>query len=308
MKSPLFIDGIDTLETYKVRVTDKGYNTLVQFPSLKKVESVDWPEDDGVEPDLLAPVLAAKDSIAITFVCSDLTKYDAFLDLLYDGAYHTFFFMEIGVTAVLRLDTPSEYQRGRRMEIFTLNFCFDASFTSGMVPYEGINWPLTMNGETMYFNEQMLIFFVYERGLEPHRTISFPLTGMLIDGADVNTYTMRPIENYVGELGKAAPVKKNLIIESQFTAGRSYPDTAVVKGAKDVTLPFLMMADMPTTFWRQYLRLLTDLTSPGHKTLTYGGKTHKFYYKSQQVREFSRLRGNAIWCKFNLTLCFFEGD
>lgn len=309
MREPLLIDDVDILATYAVQVVGGGYNGLVQFPQLKKVDCVDWPEEDGVEPDLISPVLAAKDSVTINFVCKDLSKYDAFLALLYDGAHHEFNFKEIGVTAVLRLDSPgAQIRRGTSMETFTLNFAFDASFTSGMVPYEGLNWPLTMAGEKMYFNEELLLFFVYEPGLNPFRVITVPSYGVSIGSKDICEYGMRPLDGFEGELFKAAPIKKNVVVESQYTAGRSYPDTNVVRGAKDVTLPFLMMTDCPTSFWNAYLQLLADLTSAGYKTLTFGGVTRKFYYKSQQVLEFAKVRGNAMWCKFNLTLCFFEGD
>ena len=40
----------------------------------------------------------------------------------------------------------------------------------------------------------------------------------------------------------------------------------------------------------------------------YGGKTIKFFYKSQTVNEFSVAYDNSVWCEFTLNVCFYEGD
>ena len=309
MREPLIIDNVDVLATYRVRVTQRGYNTLVQYPTFKAVNVIDWPEEDGVEPDLINPVLAAKDGVTISFTCLDApAHFDSFIAFLTATSYREYFFKEIGVTARLRLVSYTPVKKGIRLQNFNLTFAFDDSFLEGYEPYEGIDWPLTCNGETFYFNGEMMVFFVYEPGLEPHRHMRHPATGLLLDGEDLSQFGVRLLSGYKAEIEKPAPVKSNVIIESAYETGRRYPDTTVVRGAKDVTLPLLMTADMPTDFWSQYLRLLSVLSDSGYHTLSMNGVSHKFYYKNQQVKEFEKVAGNAMWCKFNLTLCFYEGD
>ena len=43
------IDGIDAYERFGVFISDAGLVSLLQYPPLKKVDSNDWPEEDGEE-------------------------------------------------------------------------------------------------------------------------------------------------------------------------------------------------------------------------------------------------------------------
>jgi hypothetical protein len=55
MKRNLYIDGVDTYAQYGVSVIHSSggsYRDLVCYPSLKKVQSNDWPEENRVDVDL----------------------------------------------------------------------------------------------------------------------------------------------------------------------------------------------------------------------------------------------------------------
>lgn len=54
------IDGIDAYERFGVFISDAGLVSLLQYPPLKKVDSNDWPEEDGEEFDLSEPTLDTK--------------------------------------------------------------------------------------------------------------------------------------------------------------------------------------------------------------------------------------------------------
>ena len=60
MVGKLFIDGLDAFSEYGIFVEQYGYKALVQMPSFKKLSSTEWPEYDGEEVDLSAPLLDSK--------------------------------------------------------------------------------------------------------------------------------------------------------------------------------------------------------------------------------------------------------
>ena len=57
MTGRLFIDDNDAYTDYGVYVEDNGLCGLIQFPAFKTPDSTDWPDEDGEEYDLTAPLL-----------------------------------------------------------------------------------------------------------------------------------------------------------------------------------------------------------------------------------------------------------
>ena len=53
----LFIDGRDAMLEYGIFVEKGGYKGVVQMPSFKTLDTTEWEEFDGIEVDLLSPVL-----------------------------------------------------------------------------------------------------------------------------------------------------------------------------------------------------------------------------------------------------------
>ena len=79
MKNLLFIDGRDAYVEYGIFVEQYGYKQLIQFPSFKKLESTDWPEEDGIEVDLTATKLDTR-RLQIQFCISNVRYAEDLFD------------------------------------------------------------------------------------------------------------------------------------------------------------------------------------------------------------------------------------
>lgn len=305
----LFIDGVSAWSAYGLGVLKGGHVGIVQWPSLKTPDYIDWPEEHGIEPDLLNPCLDTKKSIRLDLFCKNAPAcVDSLMAVLHGSAYHNFYFKEIGVAVPLRFVEVVNRKRVDSLETFTVNMACDESYLTQMQPNLGEAVYLTFNGDRLVFNEKLLLFHVFDEGHESHNTFSVPALGLLIDGVDISRYWAMPLEGTREAITTAAPLKDNLIISSKQMPGQHYPDTVAVKGFRQVDIPILMRAVHPPQFWENYIAFLTMLVQPGHRTLTFGGKNYKFYYSSQSVRDFIKLPGNEIWCQFDLSVIFFEGD
>ena len=75
MTGEFFIDNTNIFTAFGVCVKEGGYDELLAFPALVEPDKNVWPEEDGIEVDLSAPVLSGKE-LAISFVivktCSDI--------------------------------------------------------------------------------------------------------------------------------------------------------------------------------------------------------------------------------------------
>ena len=87
MTGAFYIDGIDIYTRYGVVIADGGYNDLLCFPAMKDPEYNDWPEEDGIEVDLDAPMLEAKE-VVISFDC-DRPDAGNFIYMISQPGYHT---------------------------------------------------------------------------------------------------------------------------------------------------------------------------------------------------------------------------
>ena len=97
MKNSLFIDGRDAFLEYGVFVEQQGFRQLIQFATFKKVDTTDWPEEDGIEADLTNPQLDTR-TLQIQFCITDIRYAENLFDKLTVGAYHAFEFREIKKT------------------------------------------------------------------------------------------------------------------------------------------------------------------------------------------------------------------
>ena len=70
MKDNCYIDNVSTCNQFGVWVTRGGYSDLLAFPAMREPDYTDWPEHDGIEVDLSAPILEEK-TVDITFFAAD---------------------------------------------------------------------------------------------------------------------------------------------------------------------------------------------------------------------------------------------
>ena len=272
MKGRLYIDGFDAYTVYGVYITEGGYNELVAMPALKTVETNDWQEEDGVEADLLSPVLNTKD-VQIKFAITEsYGRYFSLIELLSDGSYHTFNVSYIGRVFKLRLVSVQVTERVSDFALMTLKFADD-------FPLDG---------------------YTYEA---PVRTIAND-DSYTLDGLPFSEYGVRLLHGTMSEITKTPDVKTNMLRNIKTLSGAIYdPDTVIYK-SKEVKLYCLMTAYDLSTLWKNWDALLHDLTKPNERTLWVGALEQEFYlyYKSCQVINF--FVDGKIWLQFALTVVF----
>lgn len=266
------IDGIDAYEQFGIFIADTGLVGLLQYPALKKVDSNDWPEEDGEEFDLSEPTLDTK-TLQIKFASHKANRVGAFIEKISDKSYHDFEIPAIKQMFRLRLTDQQSLVLYSRGETFTLQFADD-------YPLRGYTY------------------------LAPQSTMN-RVCGYEIDGVDLGQYGVSILEGSLAEVEKSPAVKQNLMQNLQRESGAIYDGEFVVFKAKDVKLKCALRATTAEEFWRNYKALLFDLTRAEERQL-YVDKTgyeYPCYYKSCTTSKFLPMRGR-IWWVFDLTLVF----
>lgn len=280
MTNNLYIGGKDAYSEYGVFITEGGYDGLVAFPSLKTIDSNDWAEEDGIEPDLSSPVLDTREmDIKFAYHGSD-ANMGAFIELLSDMAYHTFDFREIDKSYKLRLVSQSKLSYIRTLGLFTLRFADD-------FPLDG---------------------YTYE---EPVSSLNIS-DGYELDDRDFSEYGIRVLEGSEAEIQKSPAVKKNLLQNIASRSGAIYDGEYVTFQTKEVKLSCLMRAATLQEFWRNYHAFLYDLTRPDERRLYVNATGYEYpcHYKSCSVEKF--FPKDKIWFQFSVVLVFtsfrIDGD
>lgn len=272
MTDRIYIDGQDGFATFGVFVVEGGYDDLVAFPPLKPVESNDWHEEDGIEADLSAPVLDTREFAMKFGFTGDTHLFNEFIELLSDGAYHEFYFKEIGRTYRLRMVSAPALQTVQTLGLATIQFADD-------FPLDG---------------------YVYA---EPESTIQ-SYYDYELDGRPLTDYGARVLAGTLDEVIKSPAVKQNLLRNIATLSGAMYDGEMVTFSTKDVKVNLLMRADTLDELWRNYDALLYDLVRPGERLLYVArtGYEYPCYYKSAVVSEF--YADGRPWLKFSVTLVF----
>lgn len=272
MTGKIYIDGKDAYLNYGIFITTGGYKEVSCFPPMKAVQSIDWGEDDGVEPDLTDPKLDTKE-VSITFAAHRAMLVGAFFELISDRAYHTFDLRAMGRVYKLRLVSETALVAKPNLQTFTLRFANDFPFSDGysyLSPQSGL---------------------VVESGYE-------------LDGRSFADYGVVILQGSDAEILKSPAVKLNILQNVSSRHGATYDGEVVKFKSKEVKLSCLMRARTLTEFWRNYNALLFDLVRPDERTLYVDntGYDYPCYYKSSNVTEFCPL--GKIWFKFDITLVF----
>lgn len=285
MNGKLLIDGIDAYTSLGICITKGSYNSLVAFPTLKELDTNDWPEEDGQEFDLSNPALDTSE-ISIELAFGGDLGFGKLIAILSDMVYHDFQFNEIGRTYRLRLSSQNSYERYRGIEIAKFTFSND-------FPREAD--------------------YVYQ---EPVNTLPIP-KGYEIDDRDLSDYGVVVLKGSNAEILKTPAVKKNLLQSFKRQDGAIYDGHLVKFQTKEVNLKCLMRAPDMETFWRNRDALLYDLTKLSAKTDNEGYEysdaerifycenffeSYPCYYKSCQTNTF--MPNNGVWWEFTLKLVF----
>lgn len=290
-----YIDGRDAYGEYRVLLLEGSVESLLAYPSLKKTDSTDWPEEDGEEVDLTAPRLDTR-NVTLKFLSHDAGgrdgRFGGFVALLSDMAYHDFRFPAFGDRAYrLRLTAQNAMERWRRRaDVFTLQFADDFPPCCG----EG-----------------------YRRA-EPESTVA-EYRDYEMDGRPLTYYGVRVLEGSLAEVLKSPAVKSGLTVKADGVNGVTYDGGTVRFKTKDVKLDCLMRAADFTEFWKSYETFLYDLARPDGEVVWTGGDVgmpgartlhadatgmdYPCHYKSCSSKEFAVMPGK-IWWRFTLTLVF----
>lgn len=269
------MDGYDVYKQFGMYVVEGGYNELVAMPPLKTVTSNDWQEEDGIEADLSAPVLNTREvSIKFAIVGLYSSLFD-FLDILSDGAYHTFSCSEIGRTYRLRLTQQPNLKAIKLLGTATLKFSDD-------FPLDGYTYQAPYSRSVIYSGEYTF------------------------DGLPFTSYGVRLLKGSYDEIVRSAAVKLNLLRNIGTQTGATYDAKQVTYKSKDVKLSCLMRADDLDELWRNYDAFLYDLIRPNEHTLWVDELEREFlfHYKSCQVTKFCPT--DRIWLAFTLTVTFTQ--
>lgn len=272
MKNKLLIDGRDAFVEYGIFVEQRGFKQLIQFPAFKKIDTTDWPEEDGVEPDLIDPKLDTR-TLQIQFCITNVRYAEDLFDELSIGAYHTFQFNEIKKTYKLRMTQNDAFSSFVKLGKMTLTFADD--------------FPEVPTG-THYALDKTDI-----------RQIGFE-----IDGIDFSQFGAYVLTGSSDSIRKAANTKDNLKISTKDKAGVLYDASAVNFKTKDITLKLLIDAPDITEFWKRYNGLFAVILQPESRTFYYNelGNDYDCYYKSMSVSKFDILRSGKVWCEFQVVL------
>lgn len=268
----LYIDGNDVFLQYGIYVIEGGWNELIAFPPLKSIDSNNWQEEDGIEPDLSAPVLDTKE-VQVKFAISGLfSRYFDFVNMLSDGAYHTFECAAIKRSYTLRLTSHPNLEAAKALGFATFKFAND-------YPMQDYDYQLPISSVPTYDDYS-------------------------IDGKLFTEYGCRILQGTMSEVMKTASVKQNLLRNLKTKAGASYDGRNVTYSSKDVKVTILMRAQTLDELWRNYDALLFDLIRPGERLLWVNDIEEEFpcYYKNSSVTDF--FPTGKIWLQFTITLTF----
>lgn len=276
MKGMLYIDGTDAYVAYGVFLSEGAYDGLVCFPALKSVAYNDWHEQNGIDPDLSAPVLDAKSITLDMYFTGSASRYNAFIAAISDGAYHSFQFAGIGLTKSFRIVS-----------------CGGLNTIGGLTSFS-----ITLS------DDEPMKDYVYAA---PASDISAK-GDYLIDGTDVAAYGVRMLQGTLDSVTEAPAVKENLKRNSTVSAGVYYDGEKVTFKSRTAQLRCFMRAKSLTEFWQNRNALLYNLTQPNGRTLkvTELGAEIPFYYKSCSVDSFHP-DASKVWFEFTLNVEFYKG-
>lgn len=279
-----YIDGKEARETYGASLLEGSYAELLCPPPLKKVESNDWAEYDGIEPDLSSPVLDSREVKLPVYIRGGESAANAFIKALsFDpqpgevstltSAYHLFNVPDLGRTWKLRLKSVDvdEYWPGGNLSL-SLTLVDD-------FPLDGYEY------------------------LEPQSDLK-PDESCMIGGRPFSDYGIKLTEGGIKEALLLRDVKEAMLRDISVVTGAIYDSKKAVRYKdRTIELPCLMTAPTVALWHRNMDALLYDLTRPGLKVLKIKGVQEQWdvYYDSTEM-EYFMADILPVSCSFDIKL------
>ena len=293
----LYINGVDISAQYGMVLLQDSYKDLVQYPSLKKIETISWAERNGIDVDLCSPKLDTK-GITLKFAIHDRnsTLVDDFMCFLSGSytliegkpnySYHKFEFRELGQSYILRVEEQGGLKLYDNLGFFDLKLVDD-------FPQRDYIYSPPKDSTNLSQGYELTYDYILENELYTETN-------------DLADYGVMILDGTLDSIRKMPKIKHNLLRNIDTMSGALYDGGAAVRyEAKDVQLHCFMRTASVGEFCHNYNALLHDLTRPNPRTLYVDstGDEYPCYYKSGGVVEFEIIRGE-VWCKFDVTLCF----
>ena len=290
MVGKLFIDGNDAYDEYGVFVEQYGYKELIQMPSFKSITTTEWDEYDGEEPDLLNPMLDSK-TFGIQFCLTDIYGAGDLYELIADGAYHIFNFVELGKSYKLRLVSNPSRSSFVKVGKVTINFADD--------------FPPYVPDDSADFEPDEYNHALVETPFTAAPS-GFKQQGYMLDDIDFSLFGIYLLEGTDDNVQKAPNVRENLSVNAKDLPGLEYDDEKVLYRAKDASLKLGIHATDIADFWQRWYSFFAVLLKPELRSFYNDTTLEDFecYYKSNGVTKFDILANGRVWCEFTVTLRF----
>lgn len=269
------IDSTNLLQRFGAFVTKGGWNETLEWPQFKAIRANDWHEEDGIEADLTAPQMAAR-QFNIGMAVNDRQKYKDLLQFLTEK--------------VSRDWSDPSLPREFRLRWVDVS---DLKYTDGLYLFN------------LKVAEDLPI--IAERQPQPPQGMT--QQAWRIDGNSFSDYGAKILQGAEQSLWNVPNVKKNLAVSVSNDRGTTYDNEGRVSVVhREVTLPLLWTDSDKQRLWNNYDALLYTLTKAGeHKLIS---PTHSralpCYYKSLQVEHFF-YDPERIWLQATLTLVLTDG-
>lgn len=274
MTGRLYIDGHDAYTEFGMYIEAGGWNELLSMPPLKTLRYNDWHEEDGIEPDLAAPVLDSRE-LTVRFACNDTyNRFVGFRELIADGAYHIF-------------NSPA-IQRAFRLRYLSENYSEENGLLKISIRFAD-DFPIGTDWRNYRYQTP---------------SSDMPRQyGYKLDDWYFSDFGIRVLSGTLQSVKKYPNAKLNLVRNITTQSGADYDAQTVTFASKDITINCLMTSPLISGLWRNYDSFLYNLILPDARVLYVEELEQEFQciYKSSQVSEFFPDAGK-LWLRFSLVL------
>lgn len=259
------IDGKNIMD-YTAILLEDSCKELVEYPKLKKVDSNDWAEHDGLEVDLESPRLDKKE-ITLSLYFRDKQQFEVLTQYLLATTYRIWNFTELGKDYKLRLKAFSG-----------LKVTFDCCEVKVQLVDD---FPL----RNYTYVAPNLIQSDY---------------GYSLDNINFSKYGIIPLRGSRDGLDSGESTKSILEIENRIMQGVKVAEQSLKIKGRNAHINCFMKLPV-AEFWKGYNTFLCDLTKPNERTIIAHGKSYKCHYDSAKVNEMIVDNG-FVWCEFQLNV------
>jgi hypothetical protein len=261
----MIIDGLDISTNFKASLLQGSLESVLEYPKLKAPKKNDWAEFDGLEVDLVSPVLDKKDVVLGLLIAE--TKIDAFITFLTAKTYRIFQFEALNISIKLRCSEISEIKKIQGQCIIKLTLSKD-------FPLEN---------------------YVY---VAPN--LSAQDYGYTLDNINLSKYGIMPLEGTKDNLEGTVKFKNKLEVSSNYRNGVFVSEQASRTKEYKATLNLFIKQSIPN-FLIGYNAFLYDLVRSDERNLDTAQRLNKCYYSDSKINDLLVLDG-VVWCKFSVDM------